>query len=60
MTCSICGQAPSTHPDYAERLVRWGIDSISVNPDVIEAVRREIARAEQRILLAAARDALLK
>ena len=55
LTCSICGQAPSVHPEYAELLVRWGIDSISVNPDVIEATRRNIAVAEQRLLLDAAR-----
>jgi pyruvate,water dikinase len=57
LTCSICGQAPSTYPEYAEQLVRWGIDSISVNPDAIEAARRQIARAEHRILLDAARNA---
>ena len=51
LTCSICGQAPSVYPGYADQLVRWGIDSISVNPDAIEATRREIARAEQRIIL---------
>ncbi|MEX2283418.1 MAG: phosphoenolpyruvate synthase [Gemmatimonadota bacterium] len=57
LTCSICGQAPSTYPEYAEQLVRWGIDSISVNPDAIEAARLQIAQAEQRILLDAARNA---
>jgi pyruvate,water dikinase len=51
ITCSICGQAPSVYPDYAERLVEWGIDSISVNPDAVDAARRHIAAAEQRLLL---------
>jgi len=55
VTCSICGQAPSVHPEYAELLVRMGIDSISVNPDAIEATRRNVARAERRVLLEAAR-----
>jgi pyruvate,water dikinase len=55
MTCSICGQAPSVHPEYAELLVRWGIDSISVSADAIDATRRNIAAAEQRILLDATR-----
>ena len=55
ITSSICGQAPSVHPEYVEQLVRWGIDSISVNPDMIEATRRHIASAEQRLLLAGAR-----
>jgi pyruvate, water dikinase len=51
---SICGQAPSVHPEYAETLVRMGIDSISVNPDAIEQTRYNIAAAEQRIMLATA------
>jgi pyruvate,water dikinase len=55
MTCSICGQAPSVHPDYAEQLVRWGIDSISVTADAVDQTRRNIAAAEQRLLLEAAR-----
>jgi pyruvate,water dikinase len=55
ITCSICGQAPSVHPEYAELLVRMGIDSISVNPDAIEATRRNVAAAERRVLLEAAR-----
>ena len=56
MTASICGQAPSVYPDYAEKLVRWGIDSISVNPDALERTRRNIAAAERRVLLAKARE----
>jgi len=53
--CSICGQAPSVHPEYAARLVRWGIDSISVNPDAVDATRRSVAAAERRVLLDDAR-----
>jgi pyruvate,water dikinase len=48
---SICGQAPSVYPEYAELLVRMGIDSISVNTDAIEQTRYHIAAAEQRLLL---------
>jgi pyruvate,water dikinase len=55
LTCSICGQAPSVHPAYAERLVEWGIDSISVNVDAIDRTRHNIAVAEQRIVLDKAR-----
>jgi len=55
---SICGQAPSVHPEYAELLVRAGIDAISVNVDVAERTRRLIDAAERRLLLDAARSAL--
>jgi len=55
LKASICGQAPSVHPEYAEMLVRAGIDSISVNPDSVDAARRHVAAAEQRLLLEAVR-----
>jgi pyruvate,water dikinase len=55
LKCSICGQAPSVHPEYAEKLVAWGIDSISVSVDAIERTRRNIAAAEMKILLKSAR-----
>jgi pyruvate,water dikinase len=55
ITSSICGQAPSVHAEYAEHLVRWGIDSISVNPDAVARTRRNIAAAEQRLLIDQAR-----
>jgi pyruvate,water dikinase len=56
LTCSICGQAPSVHPEYAERLVEWGIDSISVNVDAIDRTRHNIAVAERKLMLASARE----
>lgn len=52
---SICGQAPSVHPEYSDLLVRAGIDAISVNLDVVDRTRRLVAAAEQRMLLEAAR-----
>ncbi len=52
---SICGQAPSVHPEYAELLVRLGIENISVSVDAVDRTRRLIAAAEQRLLLDAAR-----
>ena len=51
---SICGQAPSVHPEYAEHLVRAGIDAVSVNMDAVDRARRLLAAAEQRVLLEAA------
>jgi pyruvate, water dikinase len=43
----ICGQAPSDYPEYAAFLVGVGIDSISVNPDVVLRTRELVARAER-------------
>ena len=50
-TVSICGQAPSVYPEFTEFLVRCGIDSISVNPDVVVRTRQLVAAIERRITL---------
>ena len=50
-TVSICGQAPSVYPEFAEFLVRSGIDSMSVNPDTVKFTKRMVAQVEQRIVL---------
>ena len=55
--CSICGQAGSV-PHIVEKLVGFGITSVSSNTDAIADVRKTVARAEQKIILDAARKRL--
>lgn len=55
VTSSICGQAPSVYPEYVDTLVRLGIDSVSVLPDAVDTTRRNLAIAEQKLLLEQAR-----
>ncbi len=50
ITCSICGQAPSFYPELTEKLVDWGINSISVNPDKIDITRQIIYDAERKLI----------
>jgi len=33
--CGICGQAPSDYPEFAQFLMKQGIESISLNPDTV-------------------------
>ncbi len=44
----ICGQAPSDFPDFAEFLVKQGIDSISINPDVVIKTTSALAKIEKK------------
>jgi len=50
-TVSICGEGPSNLPDFAEFLVRVGIDSISVNNDAVLTTTNNVASIEQKIIL---------
>jgi pyruvate,water dikinase len=49
VTSSICGQAPSVYPELTEKLVEWGITSVSVSPDMIDQTREIIAKVEERL-----------
>jgi pyruvate,water dikinase len=33
--CGICGQAPSDYPEFAEFIMKEGIQSMSINPDTV-------------------------
>jgi pyruvate, water dikinase len=43
----LCGQAPSDHPEFAEFLASRGIDSISVTPDALPRVIRQLAPLDE-------------
>ncbi|MFH1511466.1 MAG: putative PEP-binding protein, partial [Candidatus Woesearchaeota archaeon] len=45
----ICGDAPSTFPDFAKFLVEKGIDSISLSPDAVIKTTLAIAEEERRL-----------
>jgi len=47
----ICGQAPSDFPEFAEYLVRCGIDSMSLNSDVVLKTRIRVAQLEMMALI---------
>jgi pyruvate,water dikinase len=48
ITSSICGQAPSIYPELVEKLVKWGITSVSIAPDRIIATRKLVYEAEKK------------
>ena len=45
----ICGQAPSDYPEFAEFLVKEGIDSMSLNPDSIMKITLRVLEMEQKL-----------
>ncbi|MDR2831261.1 MAG: phosphoenolpyruvate synthase [Methanobrevibacter sp.] len=50
VTTSVCGQAGSI-PKIVEKLVEFGISSVSSNTDAVAEVRHTVAKAEQKLLL---------
>ncbi len=51
ITTSVCGQAPSTFPEFTEMMVKNGATSVSVTPDVAIQTRKIIASVERRLLM---------
>lgn len=49
ITISICGQAPSVYPEFAEYLVKLGVDSMSVNPDTVAKSRKLVFGVEKAL-----------
>ena len=45
----LCGQAPSDFPEFADFLVRQGINSISVNPDALLKITLRVVETEERM-----------
>ncbi|MGE3465619.1 MAG: phosphoenolpyruvate synthase [Pyrinomonadaceae bacterium] len=50
----ICGQAPSDYPEFAEFLIRKGIDSVSLNPDTVIRTTQNILETEKSLAKQAA------
>jgi len=50
VTVSICGQSVSTYSEILEKVVKWGITSVSVSPDVVNDVRKTIQKIEEEII----------
>jgi len=46
----LCGQAPSDYPEFAEFLVKEGIDSMSLNPDSIMKITLRVIDIEDKSL----------
>jgi len=49
VTVSVCGQAPSDYPDIVEKLVEWGVTSLSLNPDAVDRTRALIHECEKKL-----------
>ena len=47
---------PVQYPALIDKLIQWGVPHISVEPQAVYSTYKAIARAEQRLLLARARE----
>ncbi len=56
ITVSICGQAPSVYPEFTEKLIEFGVTSVSINPDAFERTKKIVASAEKRVTLRMLRE----
>ncbi len=45
----LCGQAPSDYPEFAEFLVKEGIDSMSLNPDSVMKITLKVLEIEKNL-----------
>jgi len=45
----ICGQAPSDYPEFAEFLLKEGIDSMSLNPDSVMKITLKVKEMESKL-----------
>jgi pyruvate,water dikinase len=56
ITTSVCGQAPSNHPEVVEFLVKEGATSMSVNPDRVLETKALVAGIERKMILEGVRS----
>ncbi|HEY9810171.1 MAG TPA: putative PEP-binding protein [Halomicronema sp.] len=56
--CNLCGAGLHRYPEIIDKLIRWGITGISVEPDALRPTQIAIAKAEQRLFLEVARQQL--
>ena len=47
---SVIGQAPSLYPELAEKLIEWGISSVSVSALSVERTKKIVSEAEKKFL----------